>query len=270
MCVPPKSTPKSLAICRLAIRSQVDAYLAALTGPVDDFWERHVLRADTYAIRYGAETVGFFCCLMEDAPRMTAFWVNDTVSTADSERIFEKALADLHIAHAFVATCDEHFLSLCLTYQTKVEIQAYFFDVDRTQDTRPAEFGADCMRRVTVHELPEVFALTGDFFVSDLTAADIESGRIELYRVVENGETLGFGVMIPDRLQTNLLPCGEIVLEPHRRRGVARSLQLFMHARCAALGKRHIGGCWFHNKPSRNTFDSIGLYSRTRLLNITF
>ena len=69
---------------------------------------------------------------------------------------------------------------------------------------------------------------------------------------------------------TDLIPCGEIVLEHHRRRGVARSLQLFMHARCAALGKRHIGGCWFHNKPSRNTFDSIGLYSRTRLLNITF
>ena len=55
------------------IRPQVDAYLAALTGPVDDFWERHVLRADTYAIRREAETVGFFCCLMEDAPRMTAF-----------------------------------------------------------------------------------------------------------------------------------------------------------------------------------------------------
>lgn len=252
------------------IRPQVDVYLAALTGPVDDFWESHVLRADVYAIRREAETVGFFCCLMEDAPRMTAFWVDGTVSTADSERIFEKALADLHIARAFVATCDEHFLSLCLTYQTKVEIQAYFFDVDRTQDTRPAEFGADCMHRVTVDELPEVFSLTGDFFENNLTAADIESGRIELYRVIEHGETLGFGVMIPDRLMTDLIPCGEIILEQHRRRGVARSLQLFMHARCAALRKRHIGGCWFHNKPSRNTFDSIGLYSHTRLLNITF
>lgn len=252
------------------IRPQVDVYLAALTGPVDDFWENHVLRADVYAIRREAETVGFFCCLMEDAPRMTAFWVDGTVSTADSERIFEKALADLHIARAFVATCDEHFLSLCLTYQTKVEIQAYFFDVDRTQDTRPAEFGADCMHRVTVDELPEVFSLTGDFFENNLTAADIESGRIELYRVIEHGETLGFGVMIPDRLMTDLIPCGEIILEQHRRRGVARSLQLFMHARCAALRKRHIGGCWFHNKPSRNTFDSIGLYSHTRLLNITF
>lgn len=252
------------------IRPQVDAYLTALTGPVDDFWEDHVLRADVYAIRREAETVGFLCCLMEDAPRMTAFWVDGTVSTADSERIFEKALADLHIARAFVATCDELFLSLCMTYQTKVEIQAYFFAEHNTQDARPAEFGADRMHRVTVDELPEVFALTGDFFENNLTAADIESGRIELYRVVENGETLGFGVMIPDRLMTDLIPCGEIVLEHHRRRGVARSLQLFMHARCAALGKRHIGGCWFHNKPSRNTFDSIGLYSHTRLLNITF
>ena len=253
-----------------AIRPQVDAFLAALTGPVDDFWEDHVLRADTYAICREAETVGFFCCFMEDAPRMTAFWVDGTVSTADSERIFEKALADLHIARAFVATCDELFLSLCMTYQTKVEIQAYFFTDHNTQDARPAEFGADCMHRVTADELPEVFALTGDFFENNLTAADIESGRIELYRAVENGETLGFGVMIPDLLMTDLIPCGEIVLEHHRRRGVARSLQLFMHARCAALGKRHIGGCWFHNKPSRNTFDSIGLYSRTRLLNITF
>ncbi|MGN0479739.1 MAG: hypothetical protein ACI4GO_09930 [Hominenteromicrobium sp.] len=253
-----------------AIRPQVDAYLAALTGPVDDFWENHILRADAYAVCRGAETVGFFCCLQEETPRMTAFWVDNTVSTADSEAIFEKVLTERHIAHAFVATCDELFLSLCMTYQTKAEIQAYFFQIDRTQDTRPAEFGADCMRRVTAGELPEVFALTGDFFVNDLTAADIESGRIELYRAVENGETLGFGVMIPDRLLPDLLPCGEIVLEPHRRRGVARSLQLFMHERCAALGKRHIGGCWFHNKPSRNTFDSAGLYSRTRLLNITF
>lgn len=254
-----------------ALRPQMDAYLRTLTGPVDDFWEDHVLRADAYAIRRETETVGFLTVLPErEGARMTAFWVDGSVSTGDSEAIFESALETFRIRCAFAATCDELFLSLCMTYQTKVEIQAYFFDADNTRNARPAEFGADCMRRVSAGELPEVFALTGDFFENDFTEADIESGRVELYRAVENGETLGFGVMLPDKLLPDLLPCGEIVLEPHRKRGVARSLQLFMHARCQALGKKHIGGCWFHNKPSRSTFDSVGLYSRTRLLSITF
>lgn len=253
-----------------ALRPQLAAYLSALTGPADDFWEDHVLRADVYAIRRGADAVGFFGYIPDESPRMTSFWIDDTVSTADSETLFEKALRDFRIRCAFVATCDEPFLALCMAHPAKVETQAYLFGVNNTQNVRPAEFGPDCMRRVTASELPEVHALTGGFFESDFTEADLESGRVELYRAVENGEALGFGVMIPDRLLPDFLPCGEIVLERHRGRGVARSLQLFMHARCGTLGKRHIGGCWFHNKPSRNTFDSIGLYSRTRLLNITF
>lgn len=253
-----------------AIQTQFNAYLASLTGPVDDFWEDHVCQGRLHAICRNGKTVGFFGVIPGNEPRLTSFFVDDTVSTRDSEEIFERVLREFGVTHAFVVTCDELFLSLCMTCQKKVEIQAYFFDVDNTANVRPAEFGSDCIKRVTAQELPEVHVLTDHFFANDFAPEDIERGTIELYRAVKNGETLGFGVMIPDKLTPHFLPCGEIVLEAHREKGVARSLQLFMHQRCRELGKTHIGGCWFGNKPSRNTFDSMGLYSHTRLLNIHF
>lgn len=252
------------------LRPQFTAYLKSLTNPVDDFWEDHVCRAAVYAVQRESTIVGFFGVLQENSPRLTSFWLDETVSTRNSEMLFERVLGEFGIKHAYVATCDEFFLALCMTFQTEVEIQAYFFSTDNTAGVRPAEFGPECIRRVAVDELEEVHALSDRFFGEDFTEADICSGAVELYRVVENGETLGFGIMIPDKLQPHLLPCGEYVIEKHRGRGVARSMQLFFHARCAELGGRHIGGCSFHNKPSRNTFDSMGLYSRTRLLNITF
>lgn len=64
--------------------------------------------------------------------------------------------------------------------------------------------------------------------------------------------------------------CGEIVLEQHRRKGVAKSLQLNMAEICRRNGLIPIGGCWYGNIASKRTFDSCGRYSRTRLLNVTF
>ena len=76
--------------------------------------------------------------------------------------------------------------------------------------------------------------------------------------------------MVPNKLQKGYVACGEIVLEQHRRKGVARSLQLNMAEICRNNGLIPIGGCWYGNIASKLTFDSCGRYSRTRLLNVTF
>ncbi len=49
---------------------------------------------------------------------------------------------------------------------------------------------------------------------------------------------------INNKLQGGYVACGEIVLEQHRRKGVARSLQLNMAEICRNNGLIPIGGCW--------------------------
>jgi len=76
--------------------------------------------------------------------------------------------------------------------------------------------------------------------------------------------------MVPNKLKTGYTACGEIVLEQHRRKGVARSLQLNMAQICRNKGEIPIGGCWYQNTISYKAFYSCGRYSSTRLLNVTF
>lgn len=110
---------------------------------------------------------------------------------------------------------------------------------------------------------------TGDFY-NDLRDEDISLGKCELYRIIYKEETLGVGVMVQNKLKKGFIACGEIVLEKHRRKGVARSLQLNMADICRSRGEIPIGGCWYRNTNSYKTFYSCGRYSKTRLLNITF
>ena len=53
--------------------------------------------------------------------------------------------------------------------------------------------------------------------------------------------------------------CGEIVIEQHRRKGVAKSLQLNMAEICRRNGLIPIGGCWYGNIASKRTFNVVNL-----------
>ncbi len=248
----------------------VDKYVASLTGVVDEFWEEHILNGDYYLVMNGEVAVGFFTIYEEwDKKKYITSYYLDDAYMKSSKEILVRIISEYHIEKAYVATCDESFLSVCLDLNKGLELQAYFFDGTIKRDVREAEYGMEYMKIVTVEEMPEIRLLTGDFY-DNVTDDDILSKKCELYRILQNEETLGVGIMVPGKLQKGYTSCGEFVLEQHRRKGVARSLQLNMADICREREDIPIGGCWYKNINSYKTFYSCGRYSKTRLLNISF
>jgi hypothetical protein len=168
-----------------------------------------------------------------------------------------------------VATCDQLFLSLCLDFHKKIEMQAYFFDGTVMGDVRPAEYGREFLLEVKPEELPEVKANTGDFF-DFVSAAWMESGEIKLYQLRVHDEVLGYGIIVPNTMLTKYWANGMITLVKNRQKGVGRSIQLHLGDICRENGYIPISGCWYYNHLSKKTIESAGRYTKTRLLNVLF
>ncbi|MDO4355361.1 MAG: hypothetical protein Q4E13_02465 [Clostridia bacterium] len=240
-----------------------------LPGVIDDFFEQHVLEAIPYAIRMDGIAVGFFALYPEQAGhRITAFSLEERY-WAESQRLFARILDAYSVTRAYVVTHDELFLSLCMDVQVGVEPQAYFFDGRVAGEVAAPRFGRECLSKVLPDELPAMYAATGDFF-DDMGAQGAIEGRYQFWKLAQDGEVLGYGVTVPLWLREGTVACGEITLPQHRHKGVARSMQLHLGDWARENGLTPVGGCWFRNEASRNTFYSAGKYSRTRLLNVRF
>ncbi|WP_167956575.1 GNAT family N-acetyltransferase [Anaerosporobacter faecicola] len=251
------------------LKDLFDEYLDTLTGVGDDFWESHILRGVGYLIKAAETKIGFFhLCQEPDYLFLSSFYVKPEYTFMGTD-LMKHIIEEYHVEKAFVLTCDEHFLTLCMENQKSVALQACLFDGTIKYPCKEPEYDASYITRVTMEELPSIRKATGDFY-NDFSDEDIASGKYELYQVKEKGILLGVGVYVPNQLKTGYVPCGEIVLEEHRKKGVARSLQLYMADLCRERGLIPIGGCWYKNTASRKTFESVGRYTKTRILNVTF
>jgi hypothetical protein len=248
------------------IKPLVNQYLKTLNGVSDDFWEGHILKAAFYEIRVGGSPVGYFAIYGNE--RITQFFILDEYLYL-AQPVFKKALHDYAVKTAFVSTSDQLFLSLCMDFHKRIEMQAYFFFDSQNSDVRKPEFDRICISSVSADELGEVKSLTGDFF-DFVTEADMNLKQTMLYKLCDHGEVLGFGIIEPNRLLTAYWAVGMITLEPYRRKGVGRSIQIHLANICRENGFIPISGCWYQNNNSKKTIESAGRYSKTRLLNVIF
>lgn len=244
----------------------LQAYGAALTGVTDDFWEDHLLNAQLYEIQLDQKAAGHFALF--DSQRITLFSLQEPFRHL-AQPVFRQILAEEKVASAFVPTCDELFLALCLDVQQKVEIQAYFFDGAVPHPVRPAEYPRALLSEIAPSEIETVNKETDGFF-DFATEASLKKGAQRIFRLAEDGEILGYGVLVPTQVRPGFGACGMITLPPHRRKGVGRSIQLHLADICREMGLIPISGCWAGNHLSKATIQSAGRYSKTRLLNILF
>lgn len=254
----PDDAADMAAICR--------QYARRLTGVTDDFWEAHILSAQLYRICTDGRDVG--CIAVQGGERATLFDL-ETAHRNDARALLDQAIAELGVRRAFVPTCDEAFLTLCLERMTSVAPQACLFDGAQAHDVRQARFDRSCMRRITPDELERANRLTGDFFRDDATPASLREGRQLIYALEQAGRTLGYGIIVPLRTRP-LWACGMVTLPEHRRRGVGRSIQLHLGDICREYGFTPVSGCWYHNTLSRRTIESAGRPCTTLLLDVRF
>lgn len=237
-------------------------YVNSLSSRYDDFLEEHILGSDIYSIYIGNTHLGYFGVYKN---KMLTQFVMPISEINYSQPVFSNILKTFEIKNAFVPTCDELFLSICLDNHKKINLQAYFFE-DSGKPVRPAEYSKELLFPATPQDLNEIISITGDFI--DLHEERIAKGQ--LYVLRENGELLGMGVIADNVIMKNCKGTGMFTNENHRQKGVGRSILLHLKDICHAVGMTPIPGCWYHNYYSKRTLESAGYITKTRLLNIEF
>lgn len=236
---------------------QLMDYAAQLTGIGDDFWEEHILNGVHYSILSNDAEIGYFTLFGNE--KLTSFhMINSCLKLAQT--IFRQILNDFCVKTAFVATCDELFLSLCMDNHKSIEMQAYFFEHSGAS-ARPPEWGRELIK-------PAVMEDVKDILDTEYVEENIRAGRYYVMR--ENGVFLGQGFFHPDTLAPTQASIGMSVHTDHRCKGVGRSI--IMHLTEISREKRFtpVCGCWYYNHNSKLTLESAGFVSKMRLLNVHF
>ena len=210
--------------------------------------------------------IGYFAIFKQE--KMTQFFLQEQYLYL-AQTIFKQVLEEYSVKTAFVTTGDQLFLSLCMDFHTKIELQAYFFDGTTIEEVKASEYSRENFYEVKPEELDEVISKTGDFFET-IEKEQLVTGEVKLYKQCEKDEVLGYGIIVPNKLLTQYWPVGMIVLERNRCKGVGRSIQMHLANIVRENGYIPISGCWYYNHLSKKTIESAGRYSKTRLLNVIF
>ncbi len=239
-----------------------NSYVDSLSGIYDDFLEDHILSSEIYSIYIDKQHSGYFGIF--NKTMLTQFFVTKRFLKL-AQKVFADILKSYEIKNAFVPTCDELFLSLCLDKHTKVNLQAYFFQESGEKAALP-EYPRECLKLATLEDIEEIKEVTGDFM--DRQVERIKAGQLYILR--EGSEFLGLGVIVDNRIMKNCKGTGMFTNEKHRQKGVGRSIILHLKDICHEMGVRPIPGCWYYNHNSKRTLESAGYASTTRLLRIDF
>lgn len=237
-------------------------YVNSLSSRYDDFLEEHILNSKIYSIYIDKNYVGYFG--IYDNTMLTQFFMPKSVFRY-AQPIFNDILKRYEIKNAFVPTCDELLLSLCLDKHSKVNMQAYFFEESK-EEVEPAKYSRELLKIATIDDLNEIKEITGDFI--DNPEEKIKAGQ--LYVLRENCEFLGIGVVVDNIIMKNCKGTGMFTNEKYRRTGVGRSIILHLKDICHENDVIPLPGCWYYNYNSKRTLESAGYISKTRLLRIDF
>jgi N-acetylglutamate synthase-like GNAT family acetyltransferase len=249
------------AVAFEALGTLFNEYVASLKGVYDEYLESHILKSTFYFIEYHDEHIGYFA--IYDDNLLTQFYIRDT-SLHLAQGCFKSILEKFSVKRAYVATCDELFLSLSMDFQKRVELQAYFFSMTDRGVSLP-HYPKSMLRLASLSDVEKIKSLSDNFF-SDLYQH--VSDRI-IY-ILEDDEIYGFGIMTNNKVNTSCRSIGVFTVEEHRQKGVGRSIVLHLNDLCKTLDLRAVPGCWYHNYNAKRTIESCGFASTTRLLKIVF
>lgn len=237
-------------------------YVNGLSARYDEFLESHILESKIYLIFIKGVHSGYFG--IYDNTLLTQFFI-PTRAFKHAQVVFSNVLKIYGIKNAYVPTCDETFLSLCLDKHCQVNLQAYFFE-ESHEPVRSAEYPREMLNLATLSDLEEIRKITGDFI-------DKHKERIEtkqLYILREKGAFLGLGIIVDNVIMKNCKGTGMFTNEKYRKKGIGRSIILHLKNICYENAIIPLAGCWYYNHNSKRTLESAGYISKTRLLRIDF
>ena len=240
------------------------AHLAALPGPVDSYFEDHLVASRPYRIMIDGAAAGFAAI---HGDNLIVQFALDPPYRRFGQAAFARLRKQEQVSAAFVPTCDEFYLAHALDDYRQLTRQAYFFAAAPDAAERAAERArGHRLRPATEDDLPLIRRESGEFF------APIDRWLAEraLFVTTRDGEPVGFGLAARSTLYPATASIGMFVIENQRRAGVGTATIALLIAECTGQGVRPIAGCWYYNHRSTATLERAGMYAPTRLLRVEY
>lgn len=234
---------------------------------VDSFLEDHILEGNHYSIQDRDSSVGYFTIHGEET--ITSFYIMENYAHLGQE-FFEQIKKYEKVTNAWVATGDEFFLAHCVDSFQRMEKQAHFA---MYRDEVPSGFSRRelSFERILSGENASSIKLAGDFFREDEEEWILENrDYYRVYKVLEGGELIGFGVVEAGRVIRSIASIGMYVMEDKRRQGYAKNILRQLKELVEKEGYEARSGCWYYNHNSLKSMISAGAYPKSRLLKFYF
>lgn len=249
------------------IETAVGAYYTSNQITVDSYWEDHVIQSQCYEILDNDQQVGFFAIFEENL--ITLFHVFESHAKYGQE-IFDQVKKYEQVTSAYVPTGDEFFLSHAVDNFTKLEKQAYFTTYT-DEGLAPNKIKHLNLVPIVTKEDTQLFQLTKDFFEEDSAQRILDKvPHFKVYKVEENGQLIGFGVVEYGRVVKSMASIGMYVMADKRQQGYAANILHALRVLVEEQGFTPRSGCWYYNHNSKKSMASAGAYAKTRLLKFFF
>lgn len=244
------------------VNKLLNTYVNKITSPVDSFLEDHILNSKFYIIVFDNKEVGYFSVYNEKL--LTLLHIEDKFLKLGQDLV-KDIIEKFEIEKAFVPTCDELMLSLIIDNEVSIEKQAYFF-VDNKDIKNEVVYKNGVFRKAKLSDIDNIINISGNFF--DKIDERIKNDEIFIFE--EDNILLGIGVIEKGKILKKYASIGMFVNEKYRRKGIGKSILIYLKKEVYGLGLIPIAGCWYYNRVSKKTLESAGMITKTRLLNITF
>lgn len=249
--------------CKLVEVSQsIERYIKNLSSPFDSYLDDHIITSQFYKVMKDSIVIGYLAVYEEKL--LTQFYI-DFEYLKYAQNIFKEALATFNIESAYVCTADELFLSLACDLESKViENQAYFFQHNAEGKEEIKLYDKGALRLATEEDIDQIKAISKDFFED----VDKQVKEKKIFVFIEDHIYLGFGITEKGEFLKGYTSIGMFTNEAYRQKGIGRTIISKLKDLCYENGEVPICGCWYYNTNSKNTLESSGFVTKTRLLNI--
>lgn len=243
------------------VEKVIQKYISTLSSPIDSFLEEHILNSAFYTINYNSEVAGYFA--VHSNRYLTQFYL-ELPYYNESQEIFKNILRDHSVQSIMVPTCDELFLSLALDHDYKIEKQAYFFQDNKVEIPTEKLYKDGELKAAVPNDASKITEVCQDFI--DKVEKRIKNR--EIFTFTKENTLLGIGIVERSKLLDGYASIGMFTNEQYRKQGIGRTIIYHLKEWCYDNKLNPICGCWYYNVLSKQTLESAGMVSKTRLLNI--
>ncbi len=248
------------------VRDLRHAYLGSLRGPQEAWLEEQVHVRETAFRLFVHESRPIGYCYVDPSKRLLLQFFMTADFSRFSVEAFESVLGEQQIKSAYVTTRDPMALSLCLTFQKRVDLEALLFEHRFLSDISLQEIGDSQFRLACHSDVQRVVDVSGDFYGD--VESEIKSERLYLLTSRENLPGIGYlGTQFCSPRSANL---GMFTNTSFRRQNVGSYILQKLVEECHGNGLSAIAACYHENVESKRTLEKAGFVTYDRTLLVSF